>query len=248
MKIALVGPTGFVGSHVLEEASNRGHQITAICRHPSKVPTLKGVTPHQADILNRKQAERAFAQADIVVSCYNCGHKPDSGQNIYKNTIEGVVSIIKATKAAGVRRLLFVGGAGALYVSPGVQLIDVVDEVREENVRGSDFSADLVSRMPPEFAEWANYLPPDIKHEHIVAFVRVLMFFEHDTTYDWSFFSPPAGMYPGKKKAPIKLGGNQVPMVGERFAGISLGGAGVAIVDEIERAQHTRKHWTAYYA
>ena len=38
MKIALVGPTGFVGSKVLPEAVGRGHAVTAVCRNPDKVP------------------------------------------------------------------------------------------------------------------------------------------------------------------------------------------------------------------
>lgn len=248
MKIALVGPTGFVGSKVLGEASHRGHDVTAICRKPNKVPALKGVTTREANILNRKEAEPAFAGHDIVVSCYNCGHHPDPGQNIYKDTIEGIVNIIKATKSTGVRRLLMVGGAGALYVAPGVQLVDVFDEVTRGEAQGGNFSAELYSKMPPEFAEWSKLFPPDIKHENVVPFVRTLMFFEHDMTYDWSFFSPPLGLYPGDRKAKYTLGGNQLPMIGERYAGLSLGGSAVVLLDEIENPNHIRKHWTAYYS
>jgi putative NADH-flavin reductase len=34
MKIALIGATGFVGSATLQEALNRGHEVTAIVRNP----------------------------------------------------------------------------------------------------------------------------------------------------------------------------------------------------------------------
>ena len=37
MKIALIGATGFVGSAILKEALNRGHQIKAVLRHPEKL-------------------------------------------------------------------------------------------------------------------------------------------------------------------------------------------------------------------
>jgi hypothetical protein len=37
---------------------------------------------------------------------------------------KGIRSIIDATKLAGVRRLLVVGGAGSLEVAPGLQLLD----------------------------------------------------------------------------------------------------------------------------
>jgi putative NADH-flavin reductase len=248
MKIALVGPTGFVGSKVLEEASRRGHEVTAICRKANKVPTLKSVTPRHANILNRQEAEGAFAGHDIVVSCYNCGHHPDPGQDIYKDSIEGIVNIIKATKSTGVRRLLMVGGAGALYVAPRVQLVDVFEEVTSGEAQGANFSPELLSKMPPEFAEWSNLFPPDIKHENVLPLVRTLMFFEHDMTYDWSFFSPPLGLYPGNRRGKYTLGGTELPMIGERYAGLSLGGAAVVLLDEIENPKHTRKHWTAYYS
>lgn len=36
MKIAIIGATGFVGSEVLKEALNRGHQVTAVARNIKK--------------------------------------------------------------------------------------------------------------------------------------------------------------------------------------------------------------------
>jgi hypothetical protein len=37
MKIAVIGATGFVGSAILQEALQRGHEVTAIVRHTEKV-------------------------------------------------------------------------------------------------------------------------------------------------------------------------------------------------------------------
>ena len=37
MKIALIGATGFVGSAILKEALDRGHEVTAIVRDPEKL-------------------------------------------------------------------------------------------------------------------------------------------------------------------------------------------------------------------
>ena len=37
MKLAVIGASGFVGSAVLNEALSRGHQVTAIVRHPEKI-------------------------------------------------------------------------------------------------------------------------------------------------------------------------------------------------------------------
>ena len=37
MKIAVIGATGFVGSAILQEALDRGHDVTAIVRNPAKL-------------------------------------------------------------------------------------------------------------------------------------------------------------------------------------------------------------------
>jgi hypothetical protein len=52
MKIALIGATGFVGSALLKEALDRGHEVTAIVRHPEKLPAHAKLHPHTVDIDN----------------------------------------------------------------------------------------------------------------------------------------------------------------------------------------------------
>jgi len=245
IKIALVGATGLIGSKVLAEASRRGHTITAMCRNPDKVPALSGVTSRKVDILTRRQAEVAFAGHNIVISCFNSGHNPAPGQNVYMDIIDGVANMIKATKSSGVNRLLFVGGAGALYASPGTQMIDL-SMFNSGEISGTDWPEGLAAKMPPEFALWEKVLRKDIKHEHVRPLVHALMFFEHDRTYDWSFFSPPAGLHPGSGKGIYLAGTNQVPMNGEKFAGLAIEDAAIAIVDELETNAHNHQHWTAY--
>lgn len=46
MKIAIIGATGFVGSGILSESLDRGHDVTAIVTNPDRLPThprLNGV-------------------------------------------------------------------------------------------------------------------------------------------------------------------------------------------------------------
>ena len=47
MKLALIGATGYVGAALLEEALNRDHQVTALVRHPEKLPQHPNLIPHQ---------------------------------------------------------------------------------------------------------------------------------------------------------------------------------------------------------
>jgi hypothetical protein len=121
MKIALIGATGFVGSAVLEELLRRQHQVTALARNPGKIAAREGLTVVQADAQDAAQVAKAVAGQDAVVNAYNPGWTvPD----IHDQFLIGTRAIYAGVKQGGVKRLLVVGGAGSLYVAPGVQLVD----------------------------------------------------------------------------------------------------------------------------
>lgn len=121
MNIALIGATGFVGSAVLDELLQRGHRVTALARHPAKLAARQGLTVLTADAQDATQVAQAVAGHDAVVSAYNPGWTvPD----IHDQFLAGTRAIYAGVRASGVRRLLVVGGAGSLYVAPGVQLVD----------------------------------------------------------------------------------------------------------------------------
>jgi putative NADH-flavin reductase len=121
MKIALIGATGYVGAALLEEALNRGHQVTALVRHPEKLPQHANLDVQQANVHDVAALVKQLRGHDAVLSAFNPGW---GLADIREQFIAGSRAITSATKAAGVRRLLMVGGAGSLYVAPGQQLID----------------------------------------------------------------------------------------------------------------------------
>ena len=121
MKLALIGPTGFVGSAILTEALQRSHAVTALSRHPEKLTPQAGVTVARADVLDPAQVADAVSGHDAVISAYNPGW---SDPQIHDNFLRGTRAIFDGVKRAGVKRLLVVGGAGSLYVAPSVQLVD----------------------------------------------------------------------------------------------------------------------------
>lgn len=121
MKIALVGATGHVGSWILKELLSRGHAVTALVRDPAKLAATAGVTAVVADVTDAAAVARAVAGQDAVISAYNGGWGDPA---IYDKFLAGSRAIVAGTKAAGVKRLLVVGGAGSLEVAPGAQLVD----------------------------------------------------------------------------------------------------------------------------
>src|SRR5256885_14512202 len=73
MKVALIGATGFVGSAVLKELLQRGHEVVALVRDPAKLAAQPRLQAVQADVLDAAAVQRAVAGADAVGSGYNAG-------------------------------------------------------------------------------------------------------------------------------------------------------------------------------
>lgn len=121
MKIALIGATGFVGTHLLEEALQRGHEVTAIVRDPSKIanPADK-LTVLKGDIKNVAELAAQLKGNDVVISAFNPGW---ANPNIYNDFIAGSKDIEAAVEQSGVKRLITIGGAGSLFIE-GKQLVD----------------------------------------------------------------------------------------------------------------------------
>lgn len=122
MKVALIGPTGFVGSEVLKELRSRGHNVIALVRDPAKLSEADGLTVRVADVLDASAVAAALEGADALVSAYNPGW---GSPRLYDEFLEGTRATFEGVKRAGVKRLLVVGGAGSLYAAPGVQIVDL---------------------------------------------------------------------------------------------------------------------------
>ena len=71
-KIVLIGASGFVGSALLNEALNRGFEVTAVVRHPEKIKieneNLKVV---KADVSALDEVTAVCKGADAVISAFN---------------------------------------------------------------------------------------------------------------------------------------------------------------------------------
>jgi putative NADH-flavin reductase len=115
MKVVLYGATGNSGQRILQELTNRGHQVTAVARDTSKLPsTVKAV---KDDLSSVEAIASIIAGADVVVSAYA---PPQDNTDALVGVTEREIA---AVKKAGNARLIVVGGAGLLEVAPGVTLI-----------------------------------------------------------------------------------------------------------------------------
>jgi uncharacterized protein len=211
MKIALVGATGFVGTPLLNELLSRGHQVTVLARNPAKLSAQPGLTVVQADALDAAQVAQAVAGHDAVVSAYNPGWTEPRIHDLF---LEGTAAIVAGTKQAGVKRFLMVGGAGSLFVAPGVQLVDT-PQFPAEYKQGALAAREALNRLKLETTlDWTFLSPPII-------------------------LAP--GVRTGQYRSGLD---NPLPGAGEAPAGISVEDMAVAIVDELEKPRHLQQRFT----
>jgi nucleoside-diphosphate-sugar epimerase len=69
MKVALTGATGFIGSHVLAELVEHGHEVTALVRDQPQADVVerRGATPAVVDIYDRPAVVSLLRDADGVI-------------------------------------------------------------------------------------------------------------------------------------------------------------------------------------
>src|ERR1035438_9250679 len=107
MKLTIFAATGGIGLQILEQAVDAGHDVTAVVRHPQKLPgelssQIRVIT---ADLADPDPATLASAVqgADGVLS--GLGPRSNAEAGI---AARGTQAIAAAMKAAGARRIVVV--------------------------------------------------------------------------------------------------------------------------------------------
>lgn len=121
MKVALIGATGFVGSHILEELIHRNFEVTAIARNVETIKDEPHVIAVQLDVNEENRLASALKGNDVVISAYNSGWK---NPKIYDDFLIGSRNILKAVEEAGIKRIIVIGGAGSLLDDNEKRIVD----------------------------------------------------------------------------------------------------------------------------
>ncbi|HEX6453601.1 MAG TPA: NAD(P)H-binding protein, partial [Trebonia sp.] len=69
MKVALTGATGFIGSHVLTELQEHGHEVTALVRDDAQADRAagRGATPAVVDLYDRPTVASLLNNSDGAI-------------------------------------------------------------------------------------------------------------------------------------------------------------------------------------
>jgi len=126
MRVVLYGATGMIGSRILKELLSRGHTVTAVVRDPSTLQARKNLTIEKGDLLDPASIAKLAWGADVIVSAYAPPSGPQGPDPSKANQLcDAARALIAGARRAGSPRIIMVGGAGSLEVSPGQQLVDL---------------------------------------------------------------------------------------------------------------------------
>jgi putative NADH-flavin reductase len=106
MNIVLIGATGAIGSRILDEALRRGHAVSAVTRDPRKLDARPGMTIRAGSTSDGPGLTQVVRGHDAAVVSVKWN----------ENDIGRVIDVIRK---AGVKRCLFVIGAGSLLRKDG---------------------------------------------------------------------------------------------------------------------------------
>lgn len=205
MKIVLFGATGNIGQVILDEALSRGHEVTAVARDPSRIAARGGLRVVKGDVNDPASLASALAGADAAIA------------SLSGDTRSQAQALLSALDSAGVRRFVWVGGAGGLETAPGVRVID-----------------------DPAFPEaWKG-----IAQAQIEAYEA---FRASKANVDWTYASPSKLIAPGERKGVFRVGGDQVlkDANGESF--ISTADFAIGVLDRLEKGDAPKKRVTFGY-
>jgi hypothetical protein len=168
MKIAVIGGTGMVGSRIVAEAANRGHQVTAVSRK-GDAPAAANITPFAADAGDTSALQRLAADHDVIVSAIGPSREPGGDPATFAQMLTDLATAVRAA------RLIVVGGAGSLYVAPGLRLVD-----------------------SPDF-------PDIYKPESLAAAASLDALKSLTTAGDWTYLSPAPVIAPGERTGKYRV-------------------------------------------
>ncbi len=133
--------------------------MTALVRSPPKLAAQPGLAIVAADATDAAALAEAAAGHDALVSAYNGPRGHDDFRSLY---LRGVQAAIEGAKRAAIRRLLWVGGAGSLYVAPGVQLVDTPQFPAEYRLEAQTARDALNRFRDEEQLDWTFVSPPPL--------------------------------------------------------------------------------------
>ena len=113
LTITIYGGTGNIGQRIVQEALDRGHQVTVVARDPSTL-TVKGsgLAVAKGDVTDTTLVTKQLAGQNVVISAVGIGRDASQGDDLLRRAAQSLVTAIRAQ--GNKARLLVVGGSSVL--------------------------------------------------------------------------------------------------------------------------------------
>jgi uncharacterized protein len=158
MDVLLLGATGKVGAPIRDELRERGHEVTAVVRDGSRLPTADGSLHHRiGDVFDSAFLDEVAQGAQVVL----CSVALRDAAQHDRTPLTLMRRAARAAGGAGAR-LLAIGGAGSLRTAAGVDLVDTPnfpEAAKRESLGFREALHDLIDKAPTELV-WTVVSPP----------------------------------------------------------------------------------------
>ncbi len=213
MKIALFGATGHIGQGILEEALSRGYGVVAVVRYPARLSQKDSkLTVVTGDAGKPETWLEAVRGVDAVVASLSARRDGDQ-DSMAKNAAVLLDNLPKA----GVKRLIWVGGAGSLEAAPGIRVMD---------------DPNFPAAWKPE-AEGQGKALDVFRASH--------------STVEWTYVSPAALIEDGERSGTYRVGGDKLLTDGNGDSRITVPDYAAALLDRVEKHDELNKRITVAY-
>ncbi|MFC7142376.1 complex I NDUFA9 subunit family protein [Halosimplex aquaticum] len=145
MNVLVAGGTGFVGTELCRALADRGHDVTAMARHPDEASLPDAVETVAGDVTDRESVAAAVAGRDVVVNLVALSplFEPDSGSGAHDRIHRGgTANLVAAAEDRGVDRFVQMSALGA--DAGGSTAYLRAKGAAEEVVRASDLDWTIV--------------------------------------------------------------------------------------------------------
>jgi len=221
LNILVYGATGKVGTHVVSEALQRGHVVSAVSRDPSRITHRhENLSAVQGNLLDEESIAALAAGKDVIIVSVRgiIGKSKDPENAIQRIAVEKIVNVLR-DMGDDAPRLIHVGGSGTLEVEPGV------------------LYADKIPKM---------FLPKSLELE-IQGQVLALEYLRTVTDAKWSYATPAKNFTNGKRTGVFQIGGDALLEDARGKSRISRADFAVALIDEAESAAHVQQRFSVAY-
>jgi putative NADH-flavin reductase len=238
MQVGVIGASGNIGTHVVEEALSRGHAVRAYGRDVTgRVEERFNISWGSLDVRDADAVADALARQyprlDVLISAFQPGNAARDLNDTVRRSIADPTVYVKAARALLAAldehprtRLVVVGGAGSLETSPGVVPADDDDDALGQGLQEIG--------LPPEYAAAVK------GHRDALNVYRL-------SNRLWTYFSPAAEIAAGERTGRYRIGGDQLLTDAEGRSRISFADAAVALRDEVEQPKFIQRRFTAAY-